>query len=951
MNIITTTAKEGSLHLLPNKKALEIIIDPADYIGVKRSASDLGKDFFRVSASTAHVVEESQSETAIIAGTYGKNRIITELVDRGELDRSLLANTPEAFIITVIDHPTTTLDRALVIAGSDKRGTIYGIYEVSAQLGVHPWHFWLDVPPTQHQDLYALKDVVIADFPRVRYRGIFLNDEAPALTNWIRNTYGDVPPSLDPPIPEGIARYGHEFYTKLFEVILRLKGNFLLPAIWNNAFFEDDPENARLADEYGIVMGTSHQEPMTRAQQEWDRRYRNTHGHWDYSRHSDLLKEFWKEGIERNKAYETVVTIGLRGADDTPMAEGGIKENRALLEHIVDEQRKIISEVTQKPASETPQLWCLYKEVQHFYEDGMQVPDDVTLLWADDNWGNLRRVPSAEERKRSGGAGIYYHFDYHGDPRNYQWINTTQIAKIWEQMSLAYQYEADRIWVVNVGHFKGQEQPISFFLDLAWNPTSFEAENLHRWSQQWVASLFGDVHAEEIADLLERIVELNARRKPELLSPQTWSLINYNESTEFVEQWQSIQERARELAPHIPPPLSDTYYHLILFPANSSTLLAQLYQAAGRNQLWATQGRYAANREALRVQELFEAFQDEIETFQSTCSSGRWRGFMDQAVLGYIDWNDPPFNCLDHIYTSHVFPAQYHRLGVAVEGSTESWPSLKQCALPLFDSINDQKYHIEVFNRSDTPFSYHLVAADPWIKTSTEGGTIKLQERIEISIDWTKVPSTTAHSILSVSTGERYKDVPIHIEVHNINEDGIVGFVEADRSLAINAINYQQNIASEEAAWVKLPTYKQWGGVRAEGIVDLPHSEYCSCVCYEAWFTHTGEATFTVVVSPVLNFTGNEISIGLSVDDQEPVTLPIVEAGYTVELDDEFWRSGVIANARMVSVNLPITKTGPHTIKVWLTSVGVVVERIIVDLGSVRPSTLGPPQSPYRAPQ
>ncbi len=313
-----------------------------------------------------------------------------------------------------------------------------------------------------------------------------------------------------------MANYNHEFYSRVFELILRLKGNYLWPAMWNNAFNEDDSLNARLADEYGIVMGTSHQEPMIRAQKEWDRRYKSTLGSWNYLKHGDTLRQFWREGIRRNKAYESIITLGLRGADDTEMAPGGPDANRSLLEEIVNVQRGIIADEINKDVTRVPQVWCLYKEVLDYYKAGMRVPDDVTLLWAEDNWGNVRRLPTKDELNRSGGAGIYYHFDYHGGPRSYQWINSNPIPKIWDQMSLAKQYGADRIWIVNAGHLKGYEFPVEFFLNLAWYPDSLTNDNLQEYTRMWSAEQFGETYSAEIAGIISGYSKYNGRRKPEL---------------------------------------------------------------------------------------------------------------------------------------------------------------------------------------------------------------------------------------------------------------------------------------------------------------------------------------------------------------------------------------------------------------------------------------------------
>jgi hypothetical protein len=547
-SFVTTTRGENYFILSASGRSAPMCISSEDWPGVKRALRDLQTDIEKVTGALPHlyldtlpglkqklvyvksdnnpgiqkpgigklssipdIVEKSfdikhlaSEKQVVIAGTIGKSPMIEELISEGRINVSDISGKWECFVIQVVNHPVAGIDRALVIAGSDKRGTIYGIYEVSAQIGVSPWYWWADVPVTHQSELYVLPGRRTWGEPSVKYRGLFLNDEAPALTNWVAHTFGMIPPSENPPIHEGVANYGHEFYEKIFELLLRIRGNYLWPAMWNNAFNEDDPENARLADEYGIVMGTSHQEPMLRAQKEWDRRYLNTLGRWNYVTHKDTLEKFWREGIRRNKDYESIITIGLRGANDTEMMPGGPEANIPFLEKIVDVQRKMINEEINPDITKVPQLWCLYKEVQEYYNAGMRVPDDVTLLWAEDNWGNIRRLPSREERNRQGGAGIYYHFDYHGGPRSYQWINTNPTPKIWDQMTLAKQYGADRIWIVNVGHFKGYEFPLEYFMSLGWNTDMHSNDNLMEYTRFWAKKQFGPEYAGEIAEIISK---------------------------------------------------------------------------------------------------------------------------------------------------------------------------------------------------------------------------------------------------------------------------------------------------------------------------------------------------------------------------------------------------------------------------------------------------------------
>ncbi|MCH5719417.1 glycosyl hydrolase 115 family protein [Niabella hibiscisoli] len=338
-------------------------------------------------------------------------------------------------------------------------------------------------------------------------------------------------------------------YEQLFELILRLKANYLWPAMWGKAFNEDDEANPRLADEYGIVMGTSHHEPMMRAQKEWGT-HRKEFGNaaWNYHTNKEGLLKFWEDGFRRNKNFDNMVTIGMRGDGDEAMHDmGSMKANYEQLEGIIKDQRNIIEKISGKPAKETPQMWALYKEVQEYYDMGMKVPDDVTLLLCDDNWGNIRRLPAAHAPKRSGGYGIYYHFDYVGGPRSYRWLNTNNIARVWEQMNLAYNHGVDKIWIVNVGDLKPMELPTSFFLDFAWNVKKWNAGNIDNYYEHWAGRQFGDRQAKLIGQIMKKYAVYSSRRKPELLEARTYSIENYNEANRIANDWNSLLKEAGQL--------------------------------------------------------------------------------------------------------------------------------------------------------------------------------------------------------------------------------------------------------------------------------------------------------------------------------------------------------------------------------------------------------------------
>ncbi|HEY5069333.1 MAG TPA: glycosyl hydrolase 115 family protein, partial [Candidatus Acidoferrum sp.] len=389
----------------------------------------------------------------------------------------------------------------------------------------------------------------------------------------------------------------------------------------------------------------------------------------------DVLENFWREGIQRNKNFDSIITLGLRGANDTPMAKGGPETNMALLEKIVEVQRKIIAEEVNSNLTVVPQLWCLYKEVLDFYNAGMRAPDDVTLLWAEDNWGNVRRLPTAGERKRGGGAGVYYHFDYHGGPRNYQWLNTSPIAKIWDQLSLAKQYGADRIWIVNVGHFKGYEFPLEYFMNLAWDTDRWTNDNLDEFTRLWAEREFGPEHAGDIADILSKYTKYNGRRKPEMLAPDTYSLVNYQEAEDVVADFKAITGRAEAIYQELPDDRRDAFYELVLFPTKASALVNELYLAAGKNALFTRQGRASASDFATETRTLFQADTNLMAYFNLTFAHGKWNHFMDQTHLGYTTWQDPPHNSLRAIKLTEIDVPDAAAMGVAVEGSEAAWPN------------------------------------------------------------------------------------------------------------------------------------------------------------------------------------------------------------------------------------------------------------------------------------
>ena len=569
-----------------------ITYDPADWEGVRIAIANLKQDLKAVTGSEC---------APIIVGTIGKSQCIKKY----KAIAKQLQGKWEQYIIT-------TDKNQLVIIGSDKRGTIYGIYELSRQLGVSPWYWWADAPIAKHDTVYVQRGEYTDGEPAVKYRGIFINDEWPSFGGWANNQFGGI---------------NSKMYAKMFELLLRLKANYLWPAMWDSRFNEDDPMSPKLADAMGIVMGTSHHEPMMRAHKEYVYR-REEVGAWDYATNADRLDKFFREGMERNKEYENLVTIGMRGDGDVAMGKGEDAENMKTLERVIDSQRRIISDVYGKPANEIPQLWAIFTEVQRYYDAGFTVPDDVTLLLCDNNWGYIRRIGRDFERKRKGGLGLYYHIDMNGGPWNDRWVNTTTIPKLREQLNLAYQTGLDRIWIINVGDLKPKEVPIDFIMHYAWNPVSVPAGGEKAYLTDFAASIFGTKYAEDIADIIARYSKYNLWRKPEA---QVSGIFNQEEIERTNNLWQRLVADADALKEKLPAEAQDAFYQLVYYPAVASAGVAEIYNCA-------TLG------DSVGVARLMQKDQQLTDYYNNELSGGKWRGMMQDKHIGYTQWFMPEEN-------------------------------------------------------------------------------------------------------------------------------------------------------------------------------------------------------------------------------------------------------------------------------------------------------------------
>lgn len=578
-------------------------------------------------------------EEAILATESKNSKIIVATIDTSlaksqknyELLREAL-NKKEQYIITVFEGQ-------LQLIGNDRRGTIYAIYEFLSQIGVSPWHYWMDVPIKKQAELYLNEPFFLIDAPKVEMRGFFINDEWPAAGNWATKHFGHLMNEKG----EKMNSFNHLYYEKLFDLLLRLKGNFIWPAMWDSAFYADDPENSKLAQKMGVIIGTSHHEPMGRNHQEWIRNHgQYGNGDWDYESNQEGLEKYFRQGIERSYQTEDIFTLGMRGNGDEAMREG---ENISLLEQIINKQRKIISEVTGRSAKETPQIWALYKEVQDYYDKGMRVPDDVILLLCDDNWGNLRKLPSLENRDRKGGFGIYYHYDYVGGPRNSKWINVSQIQRTWEQMTLAYNYGVRKLWVVNVGDLKGQEYPLSYFMDLAWNPEQ-SLEEMEAYTKNWVEKQLGGNYINDASKLLAAYSKLNMTISPELLDKDTFSLEIDYEFERILANYRDLSNQAGQLFVLMPEEYRQVYEQLIYFPLVATANLYEMYYAQAIN--WKSNDTKIVNQAADKVEWCFKR-DAELTSHYHSLNNGKWEHMMSQTHIGYHDWQEPEYQIMPEI--------------------------------------------------------------------------------------------------------------------------------------------------------------------------------------------------------------------------------------------------------------------------------------------------------------
>ncbi|MCX6873058.1 MAG: glycosyl hydrolase 115 family protein [Verrucomicrobia bacterium] len=936
---VSEQAVAGHFPLASPTAAADVFVAADDWQVAQIAARDLAADVERVTGRKPEVKHATRelTENAVLVGTLGKSPVIDGLVKNGRLEVRDVAGQWESFVIATVADPMPGVRRGLVIAGSDRRGTAYGVYELSRRIGVSPWYWWADVTPARREALYVSPERVRVGPPAVKYRGIFINDEMWGIRPWAMKTLA----------PEEGHGLGPKTYAKIFELLLRLKANHLWPAMHDGDGgtipFNCYEKNKVVADEYAIVMGSSHIEPMLRNNirgAEWDREYPGEP--WDYVTNKDHIYKYWEDRVKANGKYENVYTLGKRGRDD----EAGSDVTVPVLERIMADQRTILGQWVDQDLTRVPQVLIAYTEVLELYNKGLQVPDDIMFCWPDDNFGYLRQVPNARERERSGGSGVYYHIQWlNGATNAYPWLNTTPPALIWEEMSKAWQYGAKSLWVLNVGDIKPGEIGIEFFLDLAWDPQRWRHDNIRDFLVHWAARDLDPRFADEIAGLMEEYYRLGLTRRPEHLvqargsNPLQYSWFSHTQSNDEamqrVNQYDAIARRAQEIYDQLPATRKDAFFELVLYPVQCAGLLNRKVIFADKSTRHGSEGRACASEDAAkaraaaaRIVELTNHYNTGLVT-----AGAKWNHMMSPAPgpwgTQFRQFEMPPLSDC-----SGTGPPA---LGTALEGGDP------QSLADLSVYTQGQRF-IDLYNTGKGDIRWSAIPSQPWVQLDLTSGAFATEQRLWVTIDWNRVPTgdnLTAMIGVTSNAGHKSITVPVFKPAAPSREE-LTGYVESHGCVSMEAEHFTRKHERGGAAWEVI----QGLGRSGDSVAVLPPTvpsrtaaedirAASPALDYDIYLFHLGEARLDIDCLPT-----------------KPVA-PDRGARLAVSLDGETPRiltgkgGDVLANLRRLTATMKITVPGQHTLTVWMVDPGVVIDKLVLDFAPPQDTYLGPPES-YR---
>ena len=874
---------DTSFILADREGAADFVLDPDACEGIRRIADKVREDVRKVTGRLPKLAEETGPGFQVLAGILEESRMLKELEEEAGDYFQKIRGKRECYTFLVL-HAKEGEKPKLVIAGSDKRGCIYGLFHISELMGVSPWVTFGDAVPKKRQSVvFTRKDNRISREPSVKYRGFFLNDEWPALGNWTFEKFGG---------------FTWQMYDMIFETLLRLKGNYLWPAMWTSSFSLDGPgeENARLADAYGIVMSNSHHEPCLRHSEEWDmvKGEDSPYGKdWNYLTNKEGLLEYWKDGLRQRGKYENIITIGMRGERDSLLLEenAGLEKNIGLLKDVITQQRRLIREYVEKDRKEAPQLFVIYKEVEDYFygtqgkQDGLkdwEGLEGVTLMVCEDNYGNLRRMPEKEVRDRKGGWGIYYHFDYHGSPVSYEWVNSSYLPKIWDQMTAAYEFGVRDIWVVNVGDLKFQEYPLSFFMDLAYDYQTWGADNKKapdQYLKYWVEREFGGWLEGKEKALLEEVMagytKINHNRKPEAMGPQVYHPVHFGETEKLLGDIQNLEEKLDFLKEMMPGERLASYWELVYYPARGSFNVQKMNLYGGLNHYFARMRALSANTYGKKMKECIAIDRSLTKAFHSLLE-GKWNHMGDSRHVGFCHWNDEESG---YPLEMVVEPSDAQELAVYVQGESTwtcggDWTG-KNLFMKQFLEAGVDRAAFVLENRSREPVEFQIESSVPWISFSETRGKVQEKKEILVSVDKTK--SREKKGLFYVKYGARKIQIQVEWDYAQIPDCPVGTFLEKDGYVSIDAEHYARKQDTAKGSFQILDGYgKTLSGLKVFPCSQVFQGQDRPSLLYRVYVHQPGTYELELYCAPVNPLSQRwEIRCSVRVNDQEemPVSL------------------------------------------------------------------------------
>ena len=936
------------------RQTAAILYDASDAAVVKRAAELFAADVEAVTGRRPQVTSATgETGPAVIVGTVGGSALIRRLSEAGKIDTAPLEGAWERYLIQTVANPLPGIRKALVIAGSDRRGAAYGLFTLSELIGVSPWYWWADVPVKKHAALHVDAPPTYSQTPSVRYRGIFLNDEDWGLTPWASQTYE----------PER-GNIGPRTYAKVCELLLRLKANYLAPAMHPvSTSFNQIPENKLVADTFAIVMGSTHCEPLLlNTASEWDTK---TMGPWNYDKNKEGINRVLTQRVRENSPYENVYTLALRGLHDGAMSTTlPMHEKVRMLQQALLDQRRILAENIDRPVETVPQAFTPYKEVLEIYSNGLELPDDITIVWPDDNYGYMKRLSGVREQRRTGRSGVYYHVSYLGVPHSYLWFSTTPPSLMYEELRKAYDTTADRLWLVNCGDLKGSEMQVSLFLDMAWDIGRFTADNVVTYPARWLAGIFGEAYYDRLEAMTREHLRLAFPRKPEYmgwgyhwnrfdhnceqLTDTDFSFTNYDEAQRRLEAYRQLGARAEALLHEIGDEARPAFYQLVYYPLRGAELMNRMTLGGQRNRWYARQGRAATNAVRDEVQRCYDSLQVITRGYNSLLG-GKWNHMM--SMRQNYDGVSAYFN-LPHLATHDAAGAPRLALQVAGEDVTGARAFH---ALPAFDNYLRRTYPVEIYNRGGGTLAWTAHASEPWVVLSKSAGKTADEERITVGIDWEKAPSGNAVPAQIVfRAGEQSEKVlvslfnptaPSRAELRGI-------YVENNGCVSIPAAgchrvreNDRIKITAVEDLGIEGPAL-QLGDPTAP--LQIFRSRDVPCAEYDFYAFDAGSVDVYTYVLPTFPLhadrdfrigenTNTDTKYSVQIDDGALATPSSSHVEYS-----QVWFESVLRNCAVNKSTLHIDKPGRHTLRIRVGDPGIVLQKIVLDFGGMKRSYLGP---------